>query len=371
MRVIQVTDYGSPHAGSFVPMLRATLAGVRENGWRGQVLLPPRARERDWLPGFEAEYGEAVAFAPREGRDGARRWLAEVVDAEPGPAILHAHWSVYDLAVAALARRPDIRAVWHFHTVLSEDLRARVRNRLRFGLASRNIDRMLCVSPHLVESIVARGAPRRKVEYFPNGVDVDRFPGPVGADERAAARAALGLDPAATILLHIGRDWHLKGGDLFLDALGAMPGAVGLLVRGGDVAQAEASRRGLEDRVKVLEGTSEVRRLHAASDLMLATSRGEGMPFAVLEGLSSGLGVVATDIPGHALPGGGPAALRIVPLEPPAIAAAARELLDRPPALALSEGAAGHAWVSAELGLPAWSERLMRLYREVASGLES
>lgn len=371
MRVIQVTDYGSPHAGSFVPMLRATLDGVREAGWRGQALLPPRARSRDWLPAFEAEYGDAVAFAPREGRDGAREWLAGVVDAEPGPTILHAHWSVYDLAAARLARRPDVATIWHFHTVPAEDLRTRVRNRLRFALASRHVERMLCVSPYLVESLAARGAPRSKLEYFPNGIDVGRFPGPVGAEERAAARAALGLDPGATVLLHIGRDWELKGGDVFLDALADLPGAVGLLVRGGDVARAEARRRGLEDRVEVLEGTSEVRRLHAASDLMLATSRGEGMPFAVLEALSSGLGVVASDIPGHQLPGGGPSALRIVPLEPAAVAAAARTLLDRPAAAARADGEAAHAWVSAELGLPAWSARLLQLYREIAAGIES
>jgi glycosyltransferase involved in cell wall biosynthesis len=371
MRVIQVTDYGSPHAGSFVPMLRTTLAGVRANGWRAEVLLPPRAQTREWLPAFAAEYGDAVRFAPNEGRSGARQWLAEVVDAEPGPTILHAHWSVYDLAVAELARRPDVKAIWHFHTVLSEDLRARVRNRLRFTLASRYIERMLCVSPHLVEAVCARGAPRAKVEYFPNGVDVDRFPGPVGPDERAAARTALGLDPDATVLLHIGRDWELKGGDLFLDALSELDGAIGLLVRGGDRALAEVRQRDLEDRVRVLEGTSDVRRLHAASDLMLATSRGEGMPFAVLEALSSGLGVVATDIPGHSLPDGGPEALRIVPLQAPAIAAETRKLLARPPAQARTDGERSHAWVSVELGLPAWGERLIGLYREIAAGFAS
>jgi glycosyltransferase involved in cell wall biosynthesis len=371
MRVIQVTDYGSPHAGSFVPMLRVTLSGLRENGWHGQVLLPPRARTRDWLPEFEAEYGDAIAFAPREGREGARAWLTEIVDAEPGPTILHAHWSVYDLAAASLARRPDIKTIWHFHTVPAEDLRTRVRNRLRFALASRHVERMLCVSPYLVDALAARGAPRAKLRYFPNGVDVDRFPGPVGAEDRAVARAALGLAPDATVLLHIGRDWELKGGDLFLDALAELPDAVGLLVRGGDVATAEARRRGLEGRVKVLEGTSEVRRLHAASDLMLATSRGEGMPFAVLEALSSGLGVVASDIPGHALPGGGPAALRIVPLDATAIAAETRVLLDRPADRAREDGEAAHAWVSAELGLPAWGARLLDLYREIAVGFES
>lgn len=372
MRVIQVTDYGSPHAGSFVPMLRTTLAGVRAEGWRAQVLLPPRAQTREWMPDFAAEFGDAIAFAPRDGRDGARRWLAEVVDAEPGPTILHAHWSVYDLAVAELAaRRRDVKAIWHFHTVLSEDPRARIRNRLRFTFASRYVERMLCVSPHLVEAIRARGAPAAKVEYFPNGVDVARFPGPVGAEERAAARAALELDDDATVLLHIGRDWELKGSDLFLDALSELDGAIGLLVRGGERAEAEARSRGLADRVRVLPGTPEVRRLHAASDLLLATSRGEGMPFAVLEALSSGLGVVATDIPGHALPGGGPEALQIVPLQSPAIAAETRRLLARSPAEARTDGEQSHAWVTAELGLPAWGERLTGLYREIAAGFSS
>ena len=371
MRVIQVTDYGSPHAGSFVPMLRTTLSGVRANGWRAEVLLPPRARSREWLPGFAAEYGDAIAFAPREGRNGARRWLGEVLDSAPGPAILHAHWSVYDLAVAALARRPDVKAIWHFHTVPAEDLRTRARNRLRFTLASRRVERMLCVSPHLVDSMAARGAPRSKLEYFPNGIDVARFPGPPSADERSAARAALGLPADATVLLHVGRDWELKGSDLFVDALSQLDGAIGLLVRGGERAEAEARRRGLADRVRVLEGTPEVRRLHAASDLLLATSRGEGMPFAVLEALSSGLGVVATDIPGHALPDGGPDGLRIVPLDAAAIAAATSDLLERPPAAARDVGERSHEWVRDELGLDAWGERLMRLYRELAVSWES
>ncbi len=364
-----MTDYGSPHAGAFVPMLRATIASVRERGWEPLTILPPRARTRDWLPAFAEEHGDGLLFAPEGGRRGARPWLAEVVDSAPGPAILHAHWSVYDLAVAALARRPDVRAIWHFHTVLSESPRVRLRNRLRFLLASRHVERMLCVSPHLVEAICARGAPRDKVEYFPNGIDVARFPGPVGPEERAAARAALGLDPDATVLLHIGRDWELKGGDLFLDALALLgEDTFGLLVRGGEVAQAEAARRGLDHRVAVLEGTAEVRRLHAASDLMLATSRGEGMPFAVLEALSSGLGVVATDIPGHSLPGGGPPGLTIVPLEPSAIARATTDMLARDPAVASQDGDRSHAWVSAELGLEAWSERLIGVYESAAAG---
>jgi glycosyltransferase involved in cell wall biosynthesis len=98
---------------------------------------------------------------------------------------------------------------------------------------------------------------------------------------------------------------------------------------------------------------------------MLATSRGEGMPLAVVEALSSGLAVVATDIPGHVLPGGAPPDMRIAAIDPEAIAAAARPLLGRDAGAAREEGALAHAWVSEELGLEAWSSRLMDLYERV------
>jgi glycosyltransferase involved in cell wall biosynthesis len=372
VRVIHVTDYGSPHAGAFVPMLRTTLARIRERGWEPLVTFPPRARtrSREWLPEFEAEHGDEMLFAPDVSRHRLGRWLAEVVASGPGPTILHSHMTRYDLAVADLARRDrDVRAIWHFHTVLNDDLRAQVRNRLRFALASRYVERMLCAGPGLVEAICARGAPRDKVLHFPAGLDVSHFPAGIGVEERATARAALGVPPNATALLHFSRDWQVKGGDLFLEAfrlLGDREDLIALMLRGGEDARAEIARLGLADRALVLEGISDTRQLFAASDLMMATSRGEGEPLAVMEALASGLGVVATDIPGHSAFIGGPPALSIAPLAPQDIATTATALLDRDPEIARREGAASHEWVSTNRSLEAWGDRLIALYEDVS-----
>ncbi len=372
MRVIHVTDYGSPHAGGFVPMLRTALTRIRDRGWEPLVTFPPRARtrSREWLPQLQSEHGEELMYAPDVPRHELGSWLEEVVGSSPGPTILHTHMTAYDLAAASVARRrDDVRVIWHFHTVLNDSLRARIRNRLRFALASRYVERMLCAGSGLAEGICARGAPRDKVLHFPNGVDVARFPAEVEAAERAAARTALGVPPDATALLHFGRDWRLKGGDLFLDAfelLEERDRLFGLMLRGGEEARIEIERRGLRDRVLVLEGISDIRKLHAASDLMLATSRGEGEPLAVLEALASGLGVVATDIPAHASLSGGPSGLHIAPLAAEGIARTAAALLDREPGLASREGAASHAWVRAERGLETWGDRLIALYEDVS-----
>jgi glycosyltransferase involved in cell wall biosynthesis len=373
VRVIHVTDYGSPHAGAFVPMMRTALTRTRAQGWEPLVTFPARARtrSREWLPELEAEHGDEVLLAPDVRRRELGTWLGEVVDSGSGPTILHSHMTAYDLAVAGIARRRgDVRAIWHFHTVLGDSLRVRVRNRLRFALASRYVERMLCVGPGLAEAIRARGAPAGKVVEFPNGLDVTPFPAGIEAGERATARAELDLPADATVLLHVGREWRLKGGDLFLDAfqvLADREGLVGLMVRGGEDAQAEVARRGLGERVRVLEGTSDMRHVHAASDLLLATSRGEGtLPFTVLEALSSGLGVVATDIPGHAVPGAGPPGLCTAAPSAEAIAAAATVMLDRDPGRKRRDGADAHAWVRAERGLGAWGDRLIGIYEDVA-----
>lgn len=369
MRVIHATDYGSPYSGSYIPMLEAAHRMTLQQGWESLLVLPFRAQAREWVPAFRERHGSAVSFAPAGGYREKRRWLEALVSSAPGPTLLHSTFTDFDLPVSSLARsRNDTQAIWHFQTVLSDGLAARTRNRLRFTFASRYVERMLCVGPHLAAGLRARGAPPEKVLYFPNAVDTDRFPGPPSRDERISAKESFGIDPDATVLLHIGRDWLLKGGDLFLDAFELLDdlGPVGLMVRGGDEARREVARRGLDGRVMVVEGVSDVRRLHAACDLLLATSRGEGtLPWVVTEALSSGVGVVATDIPGHALPDGDPPGLRTARVEPHAIAAAARLLLERSPDDASAEAQRSHDWVRDTLGLEAWASRLRRVYESV------
>jgi glycosyltransferase involved in cell wall biosynthesis len=255
-----------------------------------------------------------------------------------------------------------------------------VRNRIRFGLVAGHVDRMLCVAPHLVAAICARGAPAGRVVYFPNAIETSAFPERADVREREKVRIALGVDESATILLHMGRDFNLKGGDLFLDAFQRLHDdrVIGLMIRGGDAAREEVRLRGLEGRVIVVGGTSageeevlealvDIRPIYAASDIFLATSRAEGMPLSVLEALSSGLPVVATDIAGHELPGGGPPGFHLAPIDPDAISRATRRILDRAPADLVRDGAESHRWVVHEFGLEAWAVRLIGLYDEMTS----
>jgi glycosyltransferase involved in cell wall biosynthesis len=364
--MIQAADFGSPYAGSFIPMLRTALLEASHRGWRPHLVLPARARDRDWLAALPEEDLE-VSFAPDEGRGSLGRWLTELVEADPAPTVLHTHFSVFDLPAAGVARRnPHVKTFWHIHTRLSAELLVRVRNRVRLSYYTRWVERLLCVAPHLVEGVRARGAPAEKVELFPNALDVDAF-SPVSAEERRAARERLSLPPDAIVLLHHGRDWHLKGGDLLLRSLQILREREGrdvvtASVRGGEPAREMAQDLGLGDSAVALEGTSDIQGLYAAADLLMATSRAEGMPLAVLEGLASGLPVVASDIPGHALPVEELPGMRVAALEPPALAAAAEALLERDPASARRDADTARAWIRANLSLEGWARRLLDLF---------
>jgi len=369
MRVIQAADYGPPFPGSFVPMLRAVMRETRSRGWEPLAVLPERARDHDWVAGLRDE-GFRVEIAPGGGRADLHPFLEGIVAEDDGPTVVHSHFTAFDLAAAAaVRRRPAATAYWHLHTVLGAGATVQLRNQLKFRLLSRPVERIICVSADLAADVRARGAPRTKVEWLANGVDVEAFR-PPSAAERAEARRASGLPEDATVLLHFGRDWQIKGGDLFLEAFAALvrerQGLVAACVRGGEPAHREAARLGIEDSVEVLDGAPDVWRLHAAADLFMATSRGEGagqMSLAVLEALACGRGVVATDLAGGAEEAGPElAGLRIVPVDPQGIAAGARSLLDRDAASAARAAEEGRDWVARNLGVQHWAGQLNEMY---------
>ena len=257
------------------------------------------------------------------------------------------------------------------HTPHLKGAAAFARNYLKYAVFGRRVDQILCVSPGLVETTTKAGAPRKKVEFLHNAVDVDRFP--VLTDEqRHAARDEFGLPAGRPLLVHFGWDWMRKGGDVFEEALRRLRDSdanlAGVTVGGGDDARALGERLGLGEELTVLEPTDKVQQMYAAADVFVAPSRAEGTPFSVLEAVSSGTAAVVSDIPGHATVGAHAPACVITPLDPEAMAAAIRKLLERDPAQVAADSLAGHAWLRENLGLGQWAAAMVDRYARLLGG---
>lgn len=150
-------------------------------------------------------------------------------------------------------------------------------------------------------------ADRDRIEIVPPGVDHRTFaPG-----DPVAARATLGLDAGARLLLFVGRIQPLKGADLAVRVLAELadPGAVLLVVGGPSGREGEAELARLHDLVDELGVAGQVRFVppqpHAAlaayyqaADVCLVPSRTESFGLVALEAAACATPVVAAAVGG-------------------------------------------------------------------------
>ena len=371
VRIVQLAEFAAPYAGSFVPMVGAVADAVRARGWEFELMVPEAARERDWFAELPA-LGIEAGLVPRVSRRRIATWLRGRLD--PGqPTVLHTHFAGYDAAAAAAALgRPRWAVVWHVHNRLRPELAVRARNTLSYGGLGRRVSRLLCVAPDTVDDARARLAPRGRAVFFPNAVDTERL-APPDAEQRARVRAELGLPDGAAVLLHFGWDWKVKGGPLFVEIVRELRergrDVVGLTVGAGAEARGAVAAAGLGAALRAVEPHPDVRRWHAAADVVVSSSGAEGMPFALIEALSAGLPAVASHVTaGQVAIGTDIAAYRLVDLDPRAFAIAVEQLLDRPPEQARADAAAARAVMRERFDLRPWAQRVLGVYDEVLRG---
>lgn len=201
-----------------------------------------------------------------------------------------------------------------------------------------------------------------RVTVAGNAVESSRFPRADAAGRRAA-RATFGVDTEGPVLGYLGALSPEKRPELALDTRDAL-GDGTLLVAGDGPDRASLERRAIRSggRVVLLGTVEDPAAFLAAVDVLLLPSRTEGIPGALLEAALVGTPVVAADVGGVGevvrTTGGG----RLVrDPEPSSLAAAVREVLDRP-----EDHVADRAEVERRFGMDAVASVWDRTLRAVA-----
>lgn len=148
--------------------------------------------------------------------------------------------------------------------------------------------------------------PEAKVRVIPNGVDTERF---VPTPHSSAVREELGVGTNTPLVGILAALRPEKNHSLFLKAAArvraATPDACFVVIGDGPeraAIEAEARRLGLltdtpsESALRMLGSRDDVPALLAALDVLALTSHNEANPVSLLEAMSCGVPVVATDV---------------------------------------------------------------------------
>lgn len=165
---------------------------------------------------------------------------------------------------------------------------------------------IIAVSPGQAEELSRRYriCARERIRVVPLGLELERFRPERNREAGEAFRREIGAGRSAVVTI-VGRLEPIKNHDMFLAVAAALVREgrdVVFAVVGGGSEEARLRRvaegLGIGGRVRFLGWRTDVERVYAGSDVVVLTSRNEGTPVSVIEALSSGRAVVATDAGG-------------------------------------------------------------------------
>jgi glycosyltransferase involved in cell wall biosynthesis len=337
------------------------MASLDRSRWEPMLVYHPGAAADRLEAGAAALDVRALEVpTPRALRPGAVLRLLRAIRAER-PTVVHVHlsWPLacrWGVPLARLARVPAV--------VGTAQLYMRPGDILRTRLHLSGISRIIAVS----HEVGARYAdelrvPRHKLVVVPNAVAI---PATVPAPDRALRASLLDGRPDYLVLTPARLDEQKGHADLLAAAVEVPEATFALAGEGPLRAELEelARRLGVADRCLFLGHRDDVPALLAAADLFVLPSHFEGLPVSVLEAMSAGCPVVATEIGGtDEAVVDGESGLLVPPRNPAALGAAIRRMRDEPE-LARRLAAGGRAWVEREFSVEATARAVEQVYDE-------
>jgi glycosyltransferase involved in cell wall biosynthesis len=293
------------------------------------------ARRRDnapaneWFEGVHihrvAAPGPPVLYSPLFFRESHRKFRelhrAAPFDVAQGNMPLMSSWGVRGgnlppfVETVHCTVQEELKAVSHksfprlnLNEMLSQLLSPVWQSRERYLLGRAR--RVISVSAGLMRELMSQyGYPSGRATVIPNGVDYMRFGGDSTVAEKAhEVRRSLCIQPEERVILYLGRLMERKR---VIDLVAAMPRIltgspntrlviVGKRNSNAERLEAEARNLQVAERVQLVNHVpySEVPAYYAMADVYCLPSAYEGFPFTVLEAMSAGTPVVASDIPG-------------------------------------------------------------------------
>ena len=230
-----------------------------------------------------------------------RRLLRE----RPDAAIGWLPWATaFTVLAGSIAGVPRVLQSLHSESPPRRSLPIPIWQRPLEMITARMADRVIaCSDASRADYMAWARIPPRKIVTVRNGIDPARLRRPTDTELRAV-RAGLNLTGRPLVGI-VGRLSREKDHRMFLEAMRlvreAVPSVAALVIGTGHERrrlEKESERLGLAGVVTFLGARTDVEALMASLDVLVLTSRSEGLPIVLLEGQVLGVPVVTTDAGG-------------------------------------------------------------------------
>ncbi len=236
-------------------------------------------------------------------------------------------------------------------------------------LFNRAVDCVVAISGGVADSLAAANVDRARIAVVPSGVDCERFHPPT-ADQRAGARAALGIGEDEIAITAVGALEARKGHRYLVEAIATLAESafpVRCFIAGEGSIRRDLVRQiaelGCAQHVTMLGRIEHPRELLWASDIFAMPSLNEGLGVAALEAMASGLPAIASAVGGlrevveHDITG-----ILVAPGRADEIGSAI-SWLAKSAELRANMGAAARAHAENKYSMDSMAERTLELYR--------
>lgn len=312
MRILQVAAYYPPHVGGLERHVESLSRKLVEAGHEVTVYTAnvPRLRANEVVDGVEIRRFRCLAsplgnpvtpglFCKLLGSDGF-----DVVHTH-----IHYHMCSNLTALSNVFKKRPLVLTVHGLMLGYHGWRRGLElvfNRTVGWWTLQSVDRVIVLTPTLAGMVEELGARRERTVVVPGWIE------PVATDSRgdgAGFRAAHGLG-GKKVLLFAGRILPAKGLSYLIEAAAKAQSSPMVAIIGDEAPGyagckyslvQQVKRLGLEQQVLFLGRFSreDLEAAYQAADLFVLPSGGEGLPMALLEAMSHGKCVLATNVPGN------------------------------------------------------------------------
>lgn len=281
------------------------------------------------------------------------------------PDILHTHLTYSNIIGSMVAHLTRVRVVATLHsTGMDERFRASRTEWVEKLTLRYLMHKIIACGPAVGRHYQIDNKDERVI-VIPNAVDYATI---LPHSERDILRKQIAGDSNRLIVISVGRLESQKGFQDLVDAFSILhsshPNTFLVIVGGGgfrNIIEQKIKDLSLSEHVRLLGWRTDVPSLLFASDLFVLASHWEGLPISILEAMTAGLPVLATDVGDNAwaIDSTG---MTVPPHKPEILADAMIELLDDP-ARCITLGQAARARIDGVFNPSIWFDKIISVYQ--------